>query len=135
MKLSNQVVSLSLAQKLKQLGVKQESYFWWVRDMFEDKYNLENWRGQYAEDMVNKDTYVSAYSVAELGEMLPGNDGKCYYQTQKGLMGNRWFCIRKRMSDDEQLVEFEEKNEADARASMLIYLLENSLINLEDINK
>ena len=32
MKLENQVCSLELAKKLKELGVKQESLFWWCKD-------------------------------------------------------------------------------------------------------
>ena len=31
MKLENQVTNLELSRKLKELGVKQESLFWWVR--------------------------------------------------------------------------------------------------------
>jgi hypothetical protein len=30
MNLNQQVCSLELARKLKELGVKQESYFWWA---------------------------------------------------------------------------------------------------------
>lgn len=64
MKLEDQVVSLELAKKLKELGVKQESYF-----KYEEREN------GHVEIYHSKPTscahkYYSALTVAELGEML-----------------------------------------------------------------
>ena len=67
MKLEDQVCSLELAQKLKAMGVKQESHFYWV-----------NRRGDGAclvceEESMNwaNPEMWSAFTVAELGEMIP----------------------------------------------------------------
>lgn len=116
MKLENQVVSLELAKKLKELGVKQESLYNWL--VASDGARL----------MKNPvlDTYryfeqSSAFTVAELGEMLPRkfyseryNNGQFYCQRNDGLHNHNEYA----------------DTEADARAKMLIYLLENKLINI-----
>ena len=61
MTLEQQVVSLELAKKLKELGCKQESYFWW--DI--------NGELTHFGDGENSDYAVErAYSVAELLNML-----------------------------------------------------------------
>lgn len=71
---------------------------------------------------------IIGYKVAELGEMLPSLLDNKYFVTQKGLMGNLWYCSMVKTLDDESEHSVESKNEADARAKMLIYLLENDLI-------
>jgi hypothetical protein len=61
MELEKQICSLELAKKLKELGVKQDSLFWWV-----------NGRGRMElHDKHTDSDSVSAFTVAELGEMLP----------------------------------------------------------------
>jgi len=72
MKLEDQVCSLELAKRLKELGVKQESYFYWISDEDENfvvptgTYDWGDWPGY--EKFEPK---YSAFTVAELGEMLP----------------------------------------------------------------
>ena len=62
MKLQDQVTSLELSRKLKKLGVKQESIWYW--------YCLgEDYAIRYRTPSVIKKGY-SAFTVAELGEML-----------------------------------------------------------------
>lgn len=111
MKLEQQVVSLELAKRLKELGVKQESLFYWQgadkngyiinfeKDLFE--YDCEKY---------------SAFTVAELGKMLPED-----YLSYR--IDGDWRCSE--FGDDHITIE---KKEADARAKMLIYLLENNLL-------
>jgi hypothetical protein len=130
MKLENQVVSLELAKRLKELGVKQESLFWWVD--YTDGYSEPAWN--LNSNHVGYKAHLSAYTVAELGEMLPGDIGRDW-----------WLDIWK--SDDFWYVAYTEEREggghdflsdflasspteADARAKMLIYLIENNLITL-----
>lgn len=64
MKLEQQVTSLEISKRLKELGVKQESYFIWVE---------EGWRHiPFLSD--RNHGYVgscSAFTSSELGEMLP----------------------------------------------------------------
>ena len=62
--LKNQVCSLELSQKLKELGVPQESLFYWRDDGFELLRKDEMREDWY-------DTFPSAYTVAELLPLLP----------------------------------------------------------------
>jgi hypothetical protein len=101
MKLENQVCSLELAKKLKELGVKQESLFYWVRHWNEGKWVDKLFYLKDEDDKVN--SFTSAFTVAELGEMLTKQ------QIKNSLDG----------SND---------TETNARAKMLIYLVENKLI-------
>lgn len=125
MKLNQQVCSLELAQKLKTLGVKQESLFGWVEDD----------GGIFISDDPKRWIYsFSAFTVAELGEMLPwmidgrfvcctkGRDGSWNIYYEKNSLG---FPIEGVRIDDQGA-----DTEADARTKMLIYLLENKLITI-----
>lgn len=135
MKLEQQVVSLELAQKLKALGVKQESYFWYGEDGY-------LWR-----EGVSVDGSFAAFTVAELGEMLPAglwDDEKYKMLTViKGKRVNKsrryeaewayYYCPAETgttASDQIPKIPFYEHTEADARAKMLVYLIENKLITL-----
>jgi len=125
MKLEDQVCSLDLAKKLKELGVKQESYFTWYQGIGGVWY-----LGDPAESMNNaveighttapQFNFVAAFTVAELGEMLPLN----HY-----TMRNQWEQWTP-CNDERALPSESAPTEADTRAKMLIYLLENKLINL-----
>lgn len=135
MKLENQVCSLELAKKLKELGVKQESLFWWNK----------KWLGSSDEDAGeyyvfqgkghNSTQEYSAFTAAELGELLPcefPGDSESSMQIFKNTVpGNSKWWVRYVNYDLEIVykVEFEE-NEADARAKMLIYLIENKSITI-----
>ena len=71
MKIENQVVSLELAKQLKELGFKQDSCFEWIWQDGGQAYKLRPERkGFNLIDGKQNDCY-SAYTVAELGEMLP----------------------------------------------------------------
>jgi hypothetical protein len=69
MELNKQVVSLELAQKLKELGVKQESLFYWAEVKEQNKvpyFGIFKGSIRAGEPM----EYVApAYTVAELGEL------------------------------------------------------------------
>ena len=127
MKLEDQVVSLELAMKLKELGVKQESLFSWYHHTTEDVENniKDNWKlkmGSPSEAKTSED--VSAFTVAELGERLP-----FCYTTWTNVRGDDWWCGDLRGT----LRPIDGATEADARAKMLIYLIElieNNLIEL-----
>ena len=77
--LESQVVSLELAKKLKELGVKQESRWDWVRSSTTGRYKLVIIGGRGNKGFTdyicagrdNKFGEIySAFTVAELGEML-----------------------------------------------------------------
>lgn len=150
MTLEQQVCSLELAKKLKELGVKQESLFWWSvpdpekgrtneeRDTLKDclatlHLGLKDWGECF-------DSYP-AFTVAELGEMLPkdvevgeGHSHRTYplyISFVPTAVGEpRLWEVGYSRTRSMYIWETGE-NEADARAEMLVYLLENNLIQLQ----
>lgn len=120
MQLEDQVVSLEYAKRLKELGVKQESLFYW-----------KELQGNWCIDYCNKpweefnERWCSAFTIAELGEMLPWSFEimKCeeYYSV--------WYKnIFRKISDNTPA--FHRYKLADALSEMLIHLLKNKLIEL-----
>ena len=149
MKLEQQVVSLDLAKRLKELGAKQESLFWWLDNGSLNElcyktpiaFVLKN-GSEIATHIVDREMpkLYSAFTVAELGEMLPveiyfeispkdsfrGRAEWCIYK-----FGNCWSLVLEECSDREGKLyeDIRADTEADVRAKMLIYLLENKLID------
>ena len=126
MKIEEQVVSLELAKKLKELEVKQDSVWYWVLSDGYFDYRLVHKGFNLDLSSIIKSIY-SAFTVAELGEMLP--DGSYSQRRMRREEGSNqespltllWICAHK--YDAKRA-----KTEADARASMLIYLIENKLL-------
>lgn len=126
MTLENQVTSLELSKKLKDLGVKQESYFFW----YGGKVLREN---QLTQELRRSAPPVSAFTVAELGEMLPWylSTTDEFYLSCDRPNDTDWGVEYSRddKGDEYKLLHMEIANtEADARAKMLICLIENNLI-------
>ena len=149
MKLENQVTSLELSKLLQELGVKQKSLFIWALNydnetvlpvLYQTKY------GCYAQDgsMVNLNNikvlkWYSAFTVAELGEMLPVRDylSEGIVKDKEDLASwstfksdGKWHCHLTWRYSRDKVEAIKADTEADARAKMLIYLLENNLITL-----
>lgn len=135
MKLEDQVISLPLAKRLKELGVKQKSHFIWAN-------GGHKWFVSPDHEIIriNDPGYAqpgpAAYTVAELGALLPPTidpepPGTCYWFSSGKMAGE---------SEGEWLVSYSEDGnffpgygiqgdtEADARAKMLIYLIEKGLV-------
>lgn len=151
MNIENQVCTLEQAKKLKELGVNAESLFWWTQDKTPSSPNL-HYYGWSQESMPwgvffgqrsrisTSDVFeeYSAYTVAELGEMLPSKieiKGASYIvtsmksaQAETGVKYS-WTCRVWNTKQGLFKKEFGE-TEAQARAAMLIYLLENKLITV-----
>jgi len=124
MKIEQQVVSLELAKKLKELGVKHDALFsWYVFHATGEATLVKNGGNNQGSD-TGKSIMYHAFTVAELGEMLPIRYGSHSRGMRKG---KDWIC-----ADYSVHRVYEESGksdtEADARAKMLIYLLENKLI-------
>jgi len=116
MSVENQVCSLELAKRLKELGVTQLSLcYWW-------QYDKDAWDITINVYPTSNSNYISAFTVAELGEMLPD-----WTETAKRLKDD-WVCIVMDKNSDNNWNSFD-ATEANARAKMLIYLIENGLIN------
>lgn len=148
MKFEYQVCSLELTKRLRELGVKQESFcYWHVNHINSDMVFLRN-RSECAEIDVwrsekdNCENFFSAFTVAELGEMLPPLIGEAVLHTFRVPRKKDWAVSYERMEvvthgdnvtgySDRAWVSdyfFSAPTEADARAEMLIYLLENKLM-------
>lgn len=108
MKLQSQVCSLELAQKLKTLGVKQESLFVWTTkgQLWRDIDLIE----EYTKDV--GEVSCAAFTVAELGEHIK-KIGLRALQTQADVAVRGSYLF-----------------DTDYWATVLIYLLENKLITL-----
>lgn len=150
MTLEEQVCSLELAQRLKELGVKQESLCYWrlayfVSERFDNGISLGK-KGKFGDyhvayhprprfstadlkwnenDLTRlNETELSAFSVAELGELLPPFT-KSF--RDKSLENPEYWI---RLEGEEEDLVHAAKTEANARAKMLVHLIENNLIKL-----
>ncbi len=113
MTLEQQVTSLELSKKLKDLGVKQESLFWWGKKMGFTKIEILH-KGN------SGGIECAAFTVAELGEMLPLSTK--FYRSVDQI--GKWVCWC------QGLDIIREDTMVNAAAKMLVYLLENNLIKL-----
>jgi hypothetical protein len=136
MNLEQQVCALELAKRLKELGVKQKSYFVYAREVLVPEFRY----GGYAETRPDiwkliEPFIYSAFTVSELGEMLPSSDiyptsDLTFWIAKINSAGDRWQTDILR--NGKSLHIDSDKNEANLRAKMLIYLLENSLMELPE---
>lgn len=69
MKLENQVCSLELSKRLKELGVKQKSYFIWANNNLIPRISMM----ELDKHELFETHICAAFTVAELGEMLPAS--------------------------------------------------------------
>jgi hypothetical protein len=154
MNIESQVCSLELSKRLKELGVKQESLFYWCYIIKDEKFVLaiqydilhlhknneyEDLVVQVADehpdysDEVLKE-HISAFTVAELGEILPRyvklNQCEFYYTQIPSQHLDKWLIFYRSAFNSWTGQDQEDENEANARAKMLIYLLENKLMEL-----
>lgn len=129
MELSKQITNKEISQRLKELGVKQESLYNWAKDF---DTSMQGWQLTTLSQVEDREMY-SAFTVAELGEMLPTDIKikKRTYWLNTARMSHGWSVGYVSRKGDYYLMnehESIEVTEADARGKMLIYLLENHLI-------
>jgi hypothetical protein len=151
MKIHDQVCSLELAIKLKELGVEQNGLWSWCKSIGppwntrpKDEWDLQ--LDGPEENEPNSSECYSAFTVAELGELLPQQlgwlitgdpsdrgkafdlvirnprncvDGWCIYYAWRNLATHKSATIGLRIYD---------QKEVNARALMLIWILEKGLI-------
>lgn len=129
--LDRQVCSMQYAKKLQELGVPQNSLFNWEWSGKEgDAGHLKYWPDH--KNHAHEPFVYSAFTSAELGEMLPLKAGDFFHEIITGKEGGSkmWTCAVRNVVDGEWNPRFGSVSEADARARMLIYLLENKIIVL-----
>ncbi len=147
MNLESKVCALEYARKLKELNVKQDGYFSWyafenpLSQIYkESDVDEDRWRIGITRDCSKggADWVYSAYTSAELGEMLPPNIndwGLCIDAsscvTDDGIK-SMW-SIAYADYDKKMFNELSDLNLANAMAKMLIYLIENGLMKNESV--
>ena len=117
MKLENQVCSLDLAKNLKELGVNQDSLFYWVLSGFDGK--NETFDLQMNPSLMIRGV-VSAFTCSELGILIK----ECI---DDSVIEDLFFVNEKPTLIREGIDSFVATTEADCRAKMLIHLIENRL--------
>ena len=116
MNLEQQLTSLELSKRMKELGFPQNSMLWWSRENLTHDFKLSSFARSI--EKPENGFKICAYSVAELGELLK----KQHYPWPTITSENKF-----RVNVNGFPV-IESENESDARAKMLIYLKENNLI-------
>lgn len=127
MRLEDQVASLELCKRLKELGVKQESVWEWMQFHHTQEHRLVR-GGMSSLPTLAKDTQVSAFTVAELGEILPDNSKTYRYNFGSKHPGTGWHATHLDVCVNWERHEALADTEADARAKMLIYLIEKGIV-------
>lgn len=123
MKLKDQLVNLELSQKMKELGFKQDSLFYWVKvwDL-----NLYKWRLFQGDKEDNVNEHISAFTVAEILEKLP--PVYCLIRVDNGFTVGNTDGTEERGFVIDPVGVGVDKNPANVVAKMLIYLKVNKLI-------
>lgn len=163
MKLEDQVCSLELAKRLKELGVKQESYFFWHYSVYTEddfKWKLMHHHHLDIKSKNGDSDIISAYTVAELGEILPNciivpdmepfesyrlkigksifvdfnlnriNNFVIRYECDTVAIGTGDYSFTRQLMTGEY-----DPNFADAMVKAIIYLIKNGHIDVATINK
>lgn len=141
MNLENQVVSLELAKKLKDIGINQESLLSWIKRtdntwVATSYYGCNCWvtpRGNL--DGFNHEE-CAAFTASEISEMLPCsiNSWGLSIDATSTLSNNGikslWHCT---YSDDNKKLmnELSDLKLSDCLAKMLIYLIDSGFIKVK----
>jgi hypothetical protein len=128
MKLEEQVTSLELSKRLKELGVKQESFFKWQRR--ESPYT-DGWAlgSGHLGDYAVAESY-SAYTVSEISEMLNTEltDVSESDSFTLKISSDMDFWYVNYGNGETESHTTDDRSLADALAKQMIYLLENNLL-------
>lgn len=149
MQLEDQCCSLELAKKLKELGVRRDSLFYWIKsDYFNNEYyisivNIDHMLDDNKEILINlgheccesNNKIIESYSAfiaSELLELFPMINGMPVELMKIcGLINGIYYCCRYFGIDGDILHVEDGKNAANACAKLLIYLIENGIIKNE----
>lgn len=131
--LKDQVVSLQDAKKFKKLGVPQESCFY-HREYIDSEGGVAKGLVTHSRAFIHLDEkgdqYYSAFTVAELGEMIPDQIIVAPGRVVSFRMGKRQDHFRAFMG---KLYQPTGRKEVDVRAKLLIYLIENNYVNPSEL--
>ena len=122
MRMEDQVVCVELAKEMNDLGAEQDSIWYWT---------WAEWNGKTEWVLIPqsgiarlKREHFSAYTVAELGEMLKphAEDLPVWYKYKRGT---EWFSD---IYSVKGYYQINERKEADARAKVWLYLKREGLL-------
>jgi hypothetical protein len=125
MKLESQVCSFANSKRLKQLGVRQDSLFYWEDDssIIVSKNDCENTR-YFCED-----DYYSAFTASEVLELLPPmTNNKLILKIGKSLLTNGYYVRYKQQKKKGILINKYDLSLSNSLANMLVHLIENNLM-------
>lgn len=150
----DQVVSLELARKLKLLNVKQDSIFWWVKyaenthPIVDDKNRMSLVYASTGFEVILEHKPRAIYSAFTATEILNRLPARVKINTAFTIkdweewelyithFNNKWsvayVCDIGRIEHAPIVQEESDESLSNASAKMLIYLLENKLINTKD---
>lgn len=135
MDISKQVCTLEQAKKLSQMGISQNSFLEHCKKVNRDWYI----RNRPTIDTADfKETYA-AYSVAELGMMLSTIEYEawgfsilmCWYSHTE----EKWSAGLRNVRDEKYKYTGSAETEAESRAGLLIYLIENGFTTSVEVNE
>lgn len=132
MNLESQVTNLELSKCLFEIGVKQDSFFWWgkMEDPTFDTIceNTLIWQSLWEfNETCHYYKKYSAYTASELGELL-GVDIHIQLSLQNTNPSGSWYCYYQPEHGTDNSSTFTGDNLADVLAQVLITkLLENQL--------
>lgn len=161
MKLEDQVCTLEQAKRLKELGVAQNSYFSWCGDetsRLKDNGNsaeigpwvfvsttipFNNMEADHRADVPSAKPFAAAFTVAELGVMLPDFYPSWRFKHPDDPHKDIWITTiiagpkPPVQGDIHTAPEFDRfgKTQAEALATILIALLDTEVETAEEINK
>lgn len=117
--IDNHVTSLEISKRLKELGVKQESEYWWVD--YTDGYSQPAWN--LNSNHIGYKAHISAFLTSELADLLPD-----FYRVGKHIYSDNGFVCS---HYDQEMQQVQTGNTMpDAMGKMLIYLLEQGIIRV-----
>jgi len=158
MKLYDQVITREQAQRLKELGVDGDSLFAWEQSGLPGECRVaypSEFARQTKREFPNQVKWIQAWTVAELGQMLPdytrelGNleigKSETDHISMKPKKEKWWnvsyWTLSGRVERDLYIPEQKSKHLQQAAtlaqtlAKMLIYLLENNLLSVSEVNE
>ncbi len=137
MTIYNYVTNLDLSKRLKELGVSQESYFWWCN------YPIVGFKVVDGDHCIIQYEHYSAFLASELGETLPERFDAyrvnyIKFQKVRCEATQKYLYLCSYVEDggynaDIFIYDCSDENESNARAKMILFLIENDIVKVKDL--